>query len=921
MPRILSYTPSWLLRPSPGFDVFAGSPKRDILPSKTPSQSSPSKDAPSKDGYLGPARNLAHRGTEVFVVVDNQIRWAGLSLLKVNWKEQEERKEFRKLGGSRDISSPDEEASDASDIGSYRVLKVPVTEKIRQLVPSPQGDYLAILTSHTVHIAILPDSSHLGQPDSGPIRLKTHTLGPTAHVLSQSPVVSALWHPLGVAGSTLVTVTAEAVVRVWELNRDNRWSFDSPTLAVDLKKLANATTAEADTAPSTLGSNKGFSPDSFEMEVASACFGGTGLDEEHGWASMTLWVAMREGDVYALCPLLPSKWQSTSTLIPSLSTSVMTKAASQQSEQEVSELDRVDCEYQFRWFSDIDNQEPLLVPGRSEFVPPLTVYSRPSHPGPVPRLQGPFQIEAMPEDEGPEEVDELLTDICVAGAKVDVDELMIGEEWESQLGDFADGGLSAGIVCTLANTGRVRILLDLNGVEASWLPHGKSLGYLEQMDSLPSLLHFDSLNVMKPSDIRESTWPLFTADTRSRYSFFITHGNGISYMSLTTWVEALEAELANSTETGATFRLERLAESFKTLSENVMHFSREQDPVSGKQSPDLFKCIVLQDSDLGYFLLTLAGERPQALTFDVPDLETLLHDDDGAIENFEPSSKPIIQSQPRPAYQPPEYLWLQSAMPKFLDEHVHDRHRRALKEEIRLSTATLDLMTQAHRVLSRETYQLGLAAADLFRRCERLREDFRDQIRRANEVANRIEEVTGEDADAYDNNEGEEEEQSLTADAKVEKRLAAARARQDELLARHEALRRKVAKLGGRELSDKEQAWGREIQRLKSSVLGPSEANGSRPAERSPRSRAGALWKRYEEVKNLADDLVSEAKELGEPAPAQDNSQSQPENINYRVPSDVRKAKMAQVMNLLERETALVEATRSRLERLSGLGS
>ena len=38
---------------------------------------------------------------------------------------------------------------------------------------------------------------------------------------------------------------------------------------------------------------------------------------------------------------------------------------------------------------------------------------------------------------------------------------------------------------------------------------------------------------------------------------------------------------------------------------------------------------------------------------------------------------------------------------------------------------------------------------------------------------------------------------------------------------------------------------------------------------------------------------------------------------NVKVPSEIRKAKMAQVMGLLDRESALVEAAKNRLERLS----
>ena len=351
--------------------------------------------------------------------------------------------------------------------GIVQTLKVPVSEQIRQLVPSPNGDLLAIVTSHTVHIAILPDSSHLAQPDTGPIRLKTHTLGPTTHVLSQSPVASALWHPLGVAGNCLVTVTAEAVVRIWELNRENRWSFDSPTLAIDLKKLANGKSAEDDFSAAGIGRNRGFSLDGLDMEVASACFGGTGSDTESGWPSMTLWIAMKEGDVYALCPLLPSKWQCPDTVVSVLTTATVAKAGFMQDEMCTLEEQR-QCDEQYQWMTEVDKQEPISITEESEFSKETKVYERPTYPGPIPKLQGPFRI--LP-DEIEEDLE--LSDIYVIASKVDSEELLRGEEQELDYDAADEAGLSTSVVCLLTRTGRVLVCLDLDGVEARWLPSKK----------------------------------------------------------------------------------------------------------------------------------------------------------------------------------------------------------------------------------------------------------------------------------------------------------------------------------------------------------------------------------------------------------------------------------------------------------------
>lgn len=320
---------------------------------------------------------------------------------------------------------------------------------------------LAIVTSHTVHVAVLP--TRFDTPTTGPLRLKTFQLGPTAHVLEQASIASVLWHPLGCLGSCLVTVTTDACVRLWELDRNSRHSFDEPALALDLKKLANATSSGEDMRASVYGVSKGFSPDSVEMEVAAACFGGTGSSDEHGWAPMTLWVAMTEGDVYALCPLLPKKWQPAHSTIPSLSTAVVSKV-SNTAAGDLSESEQRTLVQQQKWLSDIDDQEPDLRP-LPEGFDTVEVYDRPSHPPAIPKLQGPFRLSPEPD------FDE-ITDIFAIAPRVEDD--LLFEDDEPDFDDPSDSsGLSVGVICLLTKTGKTHICLDLHGVEATWLPSRK----------------------------------------------------------------------------------------------------------------------------------------------------------------------------------------------------------------------------------------------------------------------------------------------------------------------------------------------------------------------------------------------------------------------------------------------------------------
>ena len=90
MPKIISYTPAWLSRPSPGFKLFASDGKKlsgDI--DGHPSKKSANGVQPGPEDKSRPHRTIARRGTEIFVAVGNTIRWADLCMLRDDWESQE----------------------------------------------------------------------------------------------------------------------------------------------------------------------------------------------------------------------------------------------------------------------------------------------------------------------------------------------------------------------------------------------------------------------------------------------------------------------------------------------------------------------------------------------------------------------------------------------------------------------------------------------------------------------------------------------------------------------------------------------------------------------------------------------------------------------------------------------------------------
>ena len=106
MPKILSYTPPWLSRPEPGFHLFNSSQGTLSSPHRERRGSENLSNRHATKPYQGPTKIIAHRGTEVFVAVDNKLRWSDLCMLKDDYDEKDalrkQKRQRQKLGHSVD---------------------------------------------------------------------------------------------------------------------------------------------------------------------------------------------------------------------------------------------------------------------------------------------------------------------------------------------------------------------------------------------------------------------------------------------------------------------------------------------------------------------------------------------------------------------------------------------------------------------------------------------------------------------------------------------------------------------------------------------------------------------------------------------------------------------------------------------------
>jgi nucleoporin NUP82 len=248
---------------------------------------------------------------------------------------------------------------------------------------------------------------------------------------------------------------------------------------------------------------------------------------------------------------------------------------------------------------------------------------------------------------------------------------------------------------------------------------------------------------------------------------------------------------------------------------------------------------------------------------------------------------------------------------------------------MRLSPALLDIMSSSHRTVSAQTADLETAASELFRRCERLREELLEQVKQMSELADKLHKI--QDPKDDDLRPGEEQ---LTQDRRLER----AREKQLQLNKRFDELRRKVGKVGSskKELSTKEVAWVDEIALIGNKVgVNAAEEELVKESIEARMHTVSAVQRTVpffliltNQVKELSQQLVAEAKRLQETQKQQEtedltssrtsmaSSSGSRRASGFLVSSRYQKERIAEVMSMVEREGAVIDAVTRRLDAL-----
>ncbi|WFD33639.1 hypothetical protein MCUN1_000452 [Malassezia cuniculi] len=211
-------------------------------------------DAPPPSGQR--VSRVAVRGADLIATVDNELRIISLSDAK------------RGVETSKVLYAPE--------------LDFPV----ESILVNATGKLLALVGTYQVAIIVLPRRGYEKQVGSQ-IHVNLVRLGTFYHAPQGSvPIAQAVWHPLGENSASLLVLTADGVVREYDVTRN----VDEPqqTIAcVPRRNKRSVFSAEDDDSSVAVS-----------LAVGASCTTGD-------WLMLSLFVLMQNGDVWALCPFLP----------------------------------------------------------------------------------------------------------------------------------------------------------------------------------------------------------------------------------------------------------------------------------------------------------------------------------------------------------------------------------------------------------------------------------------------------------------------------------------------------------------------------------------------------------------------------------------------------------------------------------------
>lgn len=602
-----------------------------------------------------------------------------------------------------------------------------------------------------------------------------------------------------------------------------------------------------------------FTPDPESFEPASCCFGSGDLC----WRPFTIYVLMRNGDIYALCPVVPSRWLPSSNYLLNLQRELSSALDALGDCPDVTASDRLALRQQRRWLEDVLNQQ---VARRGTGGWKEEWFVRPDSVGPTPKLQGPFLLQPPPIDTSADEV--YACDIT-----------------HKETDPVAT-------IATLWSNANVDIYLECEPISAQWVCNKARHKQVEQIPSVIATFETIELKSPLPKDHPRKHWPVLVEDPLAAESFFVAHYAGVEAVDMSEWLKGLRVVVdENEADDFIANKLQRSQGSTITNISN-----------SGKTLPSLphpiVGCVILQDPYIGYIALANSVNTVHVAELEIPfqmiQEETVssvgLH---VAAADVSPSYTASIA---QPLYDATMILDEPPSIQHFLHANLQ-RNPRLMRGKIYYNAESLEVLRQAREQVKREYEKITTVAETLYARAKQQKVEYERQLLKIHELITR---------------------QNVLASRGVKERLAVALKNQEDLIARvdkclmHMVKKGFVGSVDGVALvkSAREMEWEEELRKIvdKTGFVEEKEMGDEKEDEKRKTKHEvttplpDGLAKRADRLRKVLEGLqpLMEQSREGEDG----LGITRPELLNRHdgVPHELRKKKLAELNEMLEKE-------------------
>ncbi|ORZ20684.1 hypothetical protein BCR42DRAFT_409282 [Absidia repens] len=731
-------------------------------------------------------QQLALRGNDLFLAVGSHIRVLNLVDFKDAWIGATEQ---LNQGNFNDINH-----SDILDI-PHKILETPgIDFVIDVIIPNANGTLLAVAGENRLAVVCLPRKGFSSQADSSiaimshqKVACKTLLIGQDFYNNNgDTRILKIDWHALSETGSHIVVLSNDSFLRMFDVSVDTNTPEQKFNLAVSQRKQPTTTTSFGISADDEMDE---------EEEVATFTLGGPSHDTS-GWEPFTVYYALKNGHMYALCPVLPFKSTVRRQHLESLACVSQTKCKQLFDNENGDTNEQLHPYYyyfamQFSWIKDVletartSKRIPRVMMDSNQLCIQTDKTSIPLRVQP----QGPFLIKETQQQNNPSVHSETSDMLLLQSSGFD-------------------------IIALASTNGSIRNYLLAGGIGAQWiLPSGKASRQqwhkeLSQIQAsvafLPRASLYESINFAKPQNVNSPIW--LTENPASNSTFYAYHAGGVHSVSMQNVVDHL-SHMKQKLQSGQTVASNNKNEANSQVKGLVNTSPFEQctvDPIIG--------VVIINDTFLSYCLLSLDANYRligvdmslQNIINRAPELnsastESLSKDSNNTTSS--PSSyQPALSTSTFESPSTLQKLTTQSNVSK-----VVIPPELGGSKEVVITKDTLNFLSKTGTNIRQDIRDITKCASEMTSRLAMQRQEYERQITTLSELNERV--------TSYQSN----------ASSDLDASIKSTREAHNQLAVRIERMLRNIASEKQLGLSNKEKEWVDKVETMETELGGYSE--------------------------------------------------------------------------------------------------